>query len=244
MATPSKAVHFKSPAEVLNAYDKQEVPAFALFCTKQLICKYQGDDQDTGHQTLQFWVDNLFRQQSAAIYTVCFFESVPKDGIKDNSPYDCSFNFRFCDSPMGYLQPELYGMVGGGQQALLNELQALRLEVKTMKEQLDAEPEETEQPEKKTVGEMLLSGVEPFIPLLAEKIIGAVFPQKPQVSRISGIYDNTVSPMEQLKVNDAVDKLRKGVPDIAAVLEKLALFYEKTPNLFLVYIKNFREMKI
>lgn len=248
MATPSKAVHFRSPAEVLDAYDKQEIPAFALFCAKQLIAKYGGTDAEEGRQQLEFWVGNLSKAQSAAIYTVCFFEEVPEKGIKDNSPYDCSFNFRFIDMPMGYLPEALHRVAGGGGLDLANKLEALTMQVKHLQEQLNEEPEDQDdKPEKKSIGETLLASLEPMLPVIAERVIGALFPPpKPPgaVSRLSGLMGGSmVPPHEQLRINDAIGQLRKRVPDIADILEKLAAIAVKTPNTFDVYMESLRAMK-
>jgi len=248
MATPSKAVHFKTPAAVMDGYEKQDVPAFALFSGSQLICKYQGDDMDQGKQTLQFWITHLVKEQSAAIHTIAFFEDVPAKGIKSNTPYDCSFNFRFLDTPMGYLPPELYNLVGGGQRQLIDELTALRLEVSDLKKQVEEGPDEPDEVEKPGIGAIMLKSFEPLLPVLADRVIAALFPPQPgqgHVARVSGLgIGEQVSAQEQLRVNDAVRRLRKTVPDIADIMEKLARLSEVQPATFNTYMAMLRSMNI
>lgn len=246
MPTPSKAVHFDKPKAVLDAYRKQDIPAFALFCSKQLVSKYQGDDIADGEQALAFWVKNLMQDERAAIYTVCLYEEVPPKGIKDNTPYDGSFNFRFFKYPAGYLPEDISRTVGGGMDKLFEKLESMQEEIKELRELKDQPVVELKPPPDNSVGAVILRQVEPMIPLLMNRLVEWIpMPgDKKKASHLSGVLGApaTRDPEERIKI--AIETLKDATEDLPALLEKLALLSIKNPIAFKGYMTLFANMNI
>ena len=251
MPTPSKSVQFRSAEQVLEAYESRNVAAFAIWQGKQFLFKYEGDSLEEGAGLLSKWVEMLESNESSAIYTVCVYEELPANGkIKDNTPYDGSFNFRLQNTPSGYLPPQQYvnyQQHGGNLKVLLDKLQAQQTQIEHLQQQLN-EPEEEEENSLGMVGKLLEHPVlGPVIsPLLeklangiAEKIVGNDEPAA-NLRRVSGIGDSEADQ----RILNALQQLEKNVTDLPAVLEKLALLSEKRPAQFRLYLGMLTSMKL
>ncbi len=247
MATAPKSVQFNDPRKVIDAYKKQDIPAWGLFVSgiggMQLITKYQGEDIKTGEQALKFWVNNFQLDGTSAIYTLCFYEDVPATGIKNNTPYDGSFNFRFYEKSVNYLPADIHAQVGGGYDKLYDKFNEVSEQLKVLQERMDEEPEE--QKEKLTLTGVLLEQIKPGIPLLMQRLValiplpGEAGTNKP--THLSGIVINTrLSEDERIQV--AVAELRSHVPNLAELLEKLALMREKQEVYFNMYMEQLLKM--
>jgi hypothetical protein len=244
MPTPSKSVHFHDAESAIEGYEKAGTPAFGLFCGRQLISKYQGGNMDEGKAALSWWLEHFDEMKSAAIYTICLYEEVPVKGIKDNTPYDGSFNVRFVDVPIGGLPREVYMQYGGGNaNAMLKELGELRQQVKELQD-AGAEEEE-ENPPKRTMGDVMITALESQIPKLANHLSDYIFGLTAKTPAIMNGVTTTATPtVEKDRMYKACDQLAESVPDIAEVLEKLVLISRSKPDEFKLYIKALRLMDV
>src|SRR5579863_7374673 len=84
-------------SDVVEAYEEQEIPAFAIFHDSQLRVKWcPGDDEGIGEgaEKLETHLKRLESSGSYAIYTLRVYDN-PGGSIKSNTPYDSSVNFQF-----------------------------------------------------------------------------------------------------------------------------------------------------
>jgi hypothetical protein len=235
MPTPSKSVQFSTVDAVIAAYENREVPAFAIWCGKQFLFKYEDSDIEQGKETLLEMLQLLQSNHSAAIYTLSVYEDL-KGKIKDNTNYDGSFNFRFQEHAIGYLP----GMPGGTN-AIQTELAALRLQVKKLQEENEGEEEENKLG---IVGEILQHpAVEPVVPVLIGRLVDLLFPEEPaKTARVAGINVSEVSDND--KVREAITRLSESVPDLPDLLMKLAMISVKKPSSFKFYMSTLRGMSV
>lgn len=150
-----KGVQFSGADQVLNAYRSRELAPFALWCGKQFLFTYEGENLDEGEADLRTWLDNL--KDSAATYTLTVYRSVPDDGITAQTPFHGSFNFKLLEKPLNYLG-EAYGIAGGNWKHLAEELQAYKAENADLRAQvaeLEAELQELEKEKESGLGGML-----------------------------------------------------------------------------------------
>ncbi len=179
-----KSVQFQNINHVVDAYNMRSVPAFSIYQGKQLLIKYEGEDQDEGSQLLNNFLTML--QDSAAIYTLCVYEEFTGK-INDKTPYHGSWNFRFSAVPAGYQQ---------GSTALQG-MQREMAELKEMisRKQIEQELENQENSDADPVSDMMdkINGiishpiVERFIPVLLNALnvgqasLQPASPQQPAV---------------------------------------------------------------
>lgn len=91
----SSACQFRGLDQTMSAYIANDVPTWALKNgPNQLLFKYDGVDESEGSQALAACLKMLQKGGSAAVYTLCVYDDWKKGGkIKNNTPYDNSFNF-------------------------------------------------------------------------------------------------------------------------------------------------------
>lgn len=236
MPTPSKSIQFSSVDAVVAAYENREVPAFAIWCGKQFLFKHEGNNIDDGKETLIDMLELLQTNQSAAIYTLAVYEDV-KGKIKDNTPYDGSFNFRFQEYAVSYMPG-----VPGGANAIQSELAALRLQVKKLQDEKEDDDGENKLG---LIGEILQHpAVEPIVPMLVGRLVDLIMPETPaKTARVAGI-DLSPDITDNEKIREAIKKLNESVPDLADLLMKLAQISVKKPASFKFYMSTLRAMNV
>ena len=87
------SVQFFGADNVIKAAENRKCPAWAIFQGKQFLFKYEGSDLNESQDFLEKILENL--QDSVSVYTIRFYEEAVK--IKENTPYDGSFNFRMLE---------------------------------------------------------------------------------------------------------------------------------------------------
>jgi hypothetical protein len=245
MGTRTIPVHFDTVAKAVTGYEKNDIAAFGLFNGEQLITKYQGDDLNDGKQILKWWLNSFVNDERAAIYTVRLFEEVPVNGIKNNTPYDGSFNCRFFRHTSGFLPEPLHQFAGGGMNALMDKLTDMQSEIKLLKEKVDEEPAAPEaESVDGSIGAVILRQVEPLLPAVMAKLVEWI-PVPKGATHLAGImHDSNISQDADIRIAAAVDVLKEKVTDLAPLMEKLALMATKQPTAFDVYKKMLLAMRI
>lgn len=223
MATPAKSVQFRELDEVIQAYQENNSPVFAIFHNESLIRKYTGDDIDEGCQQLAKELVKL--ENSAAIYTLRIYDSIPDKGaIRSGTPYDGSYNFRFRE----------YDAVSGTKKT---DPQLLEL-LGRMNDRLDDLEEEREEkangagvgwigellanPEIKNIAMGVLSGV-------LQSVVGSL--KLPTPATVGDVPNG--DPLQL-----ALNTLAKNDPNIVEHLQKLAAISEQNKPMFKMLLQT------
>lgn len=237
MSTQSKSVQFRNAADVVAAYLSRDVATFAIFCNRQLLFKYEGDSVEEGEQNLTEMLELLERNQSAAIYMLAVYEET-SGKINDKTPYHGSFNFRFQD-----LQDNFKG---GNMHALQSQVNALTVQVQKLTEENAGDEEEEDDYGLGKVGRILNHpAIQPLLPGIGQKLVDFIMPENNpgHTARIAGI-EVTTDPLNEKKINEALQILNREVSDLGDVLLKMAAFAQKKPNQFKFYISALKGMKL
>lgn len=225
MSGISQSVQFASIDEVLGAYMNRQVPAWSIWQKTQFMFKYEGRDIEQGAAMLQKHLQVLSR--SAAIYTLKVYEDLPKTAkIKSNTPDDGSFNFRFVDSPYstnGY---------NGGNNALLQEIAELKLQIAALQEQGEDDTDDSlgmlgKIMEMPGIGEAVAG----LLPVVIGKILGA--PVAPQAQALAGVPG-------KMSLKDALQILKEKDPLFEDHMIKLATLAQNNPAQFTHVISMIR----
>ena len=223
------AVHCDNIDAVTTYYTNRQTPSWAIFQKNQFLTKWEGDDMDVGSDVLEKFLEML--SKSAAIYTLCVYTDVPAGGIKNDTPYDGSFNFKLLEKPMGYLPGDAYAQVGGGWRELLGQLRekdnTIRgLEIQNQRLLLQVEDLQTEEPDQV---ERILNHpiVQELLPI-AKDAIGSLFAPKTE-ARING-------PSTEMQATHGGDntltELRLLIPDIDKLLFNFLALSKSKPSTF------------
>lgn len=244
----AKTVQYKSKESVIQAYKMRDVAPFAVFSGKQFLYSCIPEDVETGATNLEAYLDLLEDGQSAGIYTLTVYDDLqPGDKIKNNTPYDGSFNFRFLDQPLGYI---------GNGPAYINEMRTERLKLEKRIAELEAKQEGNGE-DANGIGAILNSPLmEIILPHLAPLISGIVgkltnglglndgqpgrqleeVPESSQLGAIPEIEPGT-------KIREALAVLVEKAPDLPDLLAKLARIAVSKPIQFKTYLIMLRSMK-
>jgi len=239
MATPVKSIQFRNIDDLLECYAGTEVPAFAIKMGKGVCFKYEGDSLEDGKQQLGALLDLIQRNESAGIYTLCIYESIPGEHITDKTEAGYSWNFRLND----------YGSSNNAQALgpmlqFMEEVKNLRKEVRELKEAKQEEPEN----KLGMIGDIMdIPAVQPIMMALAGKIgdwiSGGTVGQLKRVSGVPGGPADHYAWLQNEAFLSTIDRLYKGTDDFPALLEKLADMQEKTPGKYKMYIGMFSKMR-
>ncbi len=234
MSTP-KDVQFKGIENIMTAYDNMEIPAFSIWCGKEMNFKYEGDSMDEGTKTLFDYLELLRMQGSWAIYSLKVYEDF-SGKITNKTPYDGSFNFQLNTSP-NYID----GQAGGQLGMILSKMSALE---KRLDDQ-DAEDEEQDDYGMGVVGRVLMH---PAIQQLIPHVMGFLTSLKPKQMNAS-VNGVTVDPGQNqpplmVRYNDAIDVLQSVDPNFIETLEKLARLAKTQPDTYKGYVTMFGSMNV
>lgn len=232
------AVQFYGKDQVMDAVEKIECPAWAIFHSgNRLFTKFEEDDLNVSTATLEQALDMLMMNPNDAIYILKFFR-IPKgqNSIEINEKSVCnhsSFNFKTI-TPAAREQNQI---------GYFNQAASLTYEKRIMKlEQELKEAQAQEEPE--SIGSVLLDLLKQPNELAQIVNIGRVALGLPVqnygnsigATRIGGQNDTPAIPAnkeEQLeRLANAVDTLEKHDPDLVGHLEKLAKMAVENPKDF------------
>lgn len=212
------SVQFRDKDSVLTAYEDRGVPPFAIFQGKQFLFSFRGDNIDEGREYLQKILDMI--DHSAAIYTLCVYEDL-RDGekIKNTTPHDGSFNFRFNEYQPS--EARALGMPGNSF-----EVYELKKEIKELKEtieELKNSDEEEETTENKIIGTIERVMNIPGINDLILNFVGALKP-KQNITAIGA------APGEEEKAQKAFSELAEKYPIFADKVIYLRRLMDEDPK--------------
>lgn len=98
----NKGVQYNGIPAILKLHDNLQLVAWSLKYDKGLNCKYPNKQTESPsiHESKAL-LENVLQSFSAtsnyAVYTICFYEQVPKGGIKPSTEPDYTFNFTISD---------------------------------------------------------------------------------------------------------------------------------------------------
>lgn len=241
----SRSVQFRTADDVLTAFGHRKVCKFAIFADRQFIHRYQGNDFEEAEQQLTQLLEMLQANGSPAIYSLCFYEDLPKGAkITAKTDYDGSFNFRLQDNHLsGLVNPPARYDPG-----LKEEIKELRQLVLSLKEDQELDEQETqEEPGKKTIGEMLLAQIEPILPQIAQGLINKFLPgqvpgQELKSAMISGLHSGAFSEVDERRLIKAAEIMREKTPDIISLLEKFAALSKNNPVIYSIAISKIKDL--
>lgn len=243
MAT--EAVQIKGKADLLQAYRFQDIPAFGVWCKKDLHYSFVTDDIDVGAENLSKWLELVERSNNShATYRLALYKDVPDNGhIKNTTGYDTCFNFKLRD------YEDLPAQTGGSitnMMGLARELYDIKVQQQIILEHLQANEEEESIPATaptKSVGELAIEQLMPVIPKIAEGIASMIFPR---IGQVSGITLTDVVDTSYVDGVAALNRLRKVVPNPPGadlLICRLADLAEKKPDDFAFYLRSLMSMK-
>lgn len=236
MAGISSSVQFRGADMVLEAFDQRNIEAWALWQGKQFIGK------GIGREPLEWWLVNLQKMHSTAVYTLKVFEDIKDEKcIKEKTECDGSFNFRLFEpgdigAINGYYREGAGFMPPAVQKALQEQDAKIDRIVALLEDQADDE-------EPEPVGALGVIGQLLQEPEKLEKLIrvgkallgvGDPVPARVgSVNRLEGAAEEkTVGEDSVYRMASALDILEKHDPDFVAHLEKLAGIAEQKPDQF------------
>lgn len=174
--TISKSVQFRRPALVIAAYKARNVAPFAVWCNKQFLFKYEGNDIDEGVSYLESFLKMLEDSKSATTYTLCVYENPPGGKINSNIPFDGSYNFRFQDEYYRQDAMEIARTDNAVVTELNRRMELLQQQISALHDYIENKPDE----EPEAVGAAhLMKMIEPVLPQIAERLINIFLPAAP-----------------------------------------------------------------
>lgn len=240
------SIQFKGIDKVVTAYINNDVPIFALFCGRQLLTKYEGEDIQEGANFLREFLENL--DKGSATYALCVYED-PGTKVKSNTPYDGSFNFKLEEKP--YPSQSITGL----DERVNNRVADLENKFNLLMQKLDEQDkEELEESAPGGLGAVLNGLLEnPEIQrAIASRVIGLVDKILPApaadpglravpsegLGKVGSVQNGPAQQVNQLtsseidRLNQAIEILAKHDQLLGSHLAKLALVAETEPGKF------------
>jgi hypothetical protein len=235
MASISRTVQFRSIKDVIDAYRESGIPSFTIVSgigkAAQVLFVFECETVEEGEQYLNQLLPKL--KQSAAIYTMCLYKTVPEDGICNDTPFRNSFNFQFSS------YAEMQSVSGPTDNALMSRLEALALEVKALREEKETGPGDDNN--MGMIGAVLKDPtLGPIIQrlgmALGEKLAGFITNNSYTSTAMSGVNQAPVQEsqeQQQDKLSQAVQILAGVDPNFVNNLHKLAMMAQKDPGKYM-----------
>lgn len=242
----SRSVQFRRAADVIEAYENNNVPSFAITSgtgkAAQMLFIYETDDMNDGVQYLEGLLTKL--QHSAAIYTLCLYNRIPEGGIVSNTPYRNSFNFQLKQLPnQSSFLPE-FAQPGQMDNEYLSRLEALTVAVRELQAEKEEEP---------VAGQLGMIGALMEHPVLGpalttiatsigEKLAGLLTnnPKQTSMSGVPGVSNQaagaTASAGQEDRLHQALAVLRSIDPDLTENLYKLAVIAQRDPEQYKKFV--------
>ncbi len=260
----AKFAEFTKIPDIVEAYESQGIPAFAIFLDSQLRVKWEPGEEEGIEEGADKLTDTLQRLEgsgSFAIYTLRVYEN-PKGTIKNNTPYDSSVNFQFnrqrssLQAGMGSVETSYKG---ASYTDLAVENAILKKRVEDLEDEL-AKPESAEMGGVMGVIDKIsgLPGMDNVIGAIAAKLAGLLTGGNPGPAqydpRSTGHHEQPLSGSHSLsgipemdstrRIELSISELSKSVKDLPEILEKLARMAKQQPFKFNLYISTLRKMSI
>lgn len=249
----AEAVQLRGTPVILQAFDRIEIPTWALFYKRQCLFKCAGEDLEDSKAKLHGFLKQLEASNTSAIYQLAFYDGV-KDKKKirtvddaDNCYNVVLFNDEDYIAPGAVSRRDTYAALN----QRLDDI-AAQLAVR----QKEDEEEEEDEPEKVgSVGSRMLAFLDKLLdnPVVEQKI-GQVFSgwidnlvtaspsipitmhEQPREIGAMGAVPTaaTEKPMitqeQALKIQASIEILATADPQLGDHLEKIAQLAQKNPN--------------
>jgi hypothetical protein len=239
----SNAIQFRGQEQVMKAFEMNNMPNWSIWNGQNMM--FVGDEGDISENAdlLLQAMEMLKDGGSEAAYTLKVYKTVPNGGIKNNTPWDRSFNFSIynSNSPGSPFQQRTNAVLGVIDQRF-EQLKADMLE--RVFDKIDKEDAEEEEAAKKGPGgfigmvngllenpqikEVLMSKVAEFVGniLGTNKAVGAIG-ALPEKNNAVGLHLEA----DQIeKINQAIAILAEHDPKIGDHLLKLAALARDNPS--------------
>jgi hypothetical protein len=220
-------------------------PIFSVWQGKNL--KFQSTDEDLqrGQDLLLSNLEALRQTGSDAIFTIRFHKQTDRDGfVTDKTPYVGSFNFKVAEAQQ---LGNLAGTDTTSYNPVLNKLDQILQQQNELQSRIAAleETEEEEEDTKQTDIMGLISGIAqtPIGQQIVTSLLGAITrnmaPQQPtqQTVGLAGVPDD-----EDLKIDEAIERLKAVDDQLGNDLLKLAEIAENNKGMFDMLISSLRKM--
>lgn len=254
--------------DVVEAYEDQGIPAFAIFHDTQLKQKWQPAKDEgisEGAAKLESFLTRIKESGSGsyAIYTLRVYDD-PGGSIKSGTPYDSSVNFQFNRER----DPKSAG-IGSVESYKGASYTDLAVENALLKKRVEDLEDELENPEKGDGGAIgmidkisQLPGMDNVIGALAGKLaqllsgnkqVNEYIPQEdPRHNPSGGGQDfsnmSSLSGIPNLddtkRIDIAISELGKVVRDLPDILEKLSRMSKQQPFKFNLFLSTLRNMQV
>lgn len=122
---------FRGKDAVITAYEFNKVAPWALFVGKDPMFSYEGQDLEVGAAELGEVIQSLIDNGMQGTMQLKIYREVPRGGIVNTTPHNFSFRFQL------YLDDEF-----NSRNPLQLQLQAMKEEIRKLKEEPDQEEEE------------------------------------------------------------------------------------------------------
>jgi hypothetical protein len=243
------AVQFTNKDDVLEAYKRMKVAPWAIWCGKEMNFSCSDKNQSVCEAELAEYLEMLDRNEMPAYYALRVYDDLDGEKINNKTPYSNSFGFRLTESAAGYKRSAggdggMSGQTVGSlrkqweqEQALINEIKALRMEVQEMRDGDDGDDEDEDYGLGK-IGRILQH---PTIAPMAQQLLGAftgMLNRSHPAGQIAGV------PGDPEKIQAAMQILTDCIPDFPDILNKLATMAQKQPAQLKLYCNALREMQI
>jgi hypothetical protein len=223
------SVQFRSSEAVLTAYENSNCPAWSLWQGGQLLFKFAGKTAEEAISALSNVLEML-GESSNAIYTLKVYEDLGKDKLKNNTPYDGSFNFRLNADSQELNQSQYRNY--SGMKELQTQIAALSARLEAREAEGEEEGEEEDETERQLgkIGALLNN---PVVQQLAGLLFrGTNLAPAPGPRAVASLGNVPPAPDQDQQINQALTILKEKDPKLGEHLTKLAQIAQSSPANF------------
>lgn len=239
-------IHFRGKDAILEAYERQGIPACTLVSGKDIIFCYDGDSIEQGSAELGEFIDALKVGLSQGVYTLRVYKNPPKE-INLSTKQNLSFKCRILD-------PDEMEEKNNGYAQRFYEKRISDLEAK-LSGMPDEEEEEMPIWQSTVAGILQRPDVQNFLMTkifgIVEKFFGPAGQQP--AAAVSGVPEavqstaekamidatalyNGLSPEQRQRMDAAIGVLLQNDPEVGTNLLKIAMFLQKDPGKYRTYL--------
>jgi hypothetical protein len=224
------SVQFRSSEAVLTAYENSSCPAWSLWQGGQLLFKFAGKTAEEAISALSNVLEML-GESSNAIYTLKVYEDIGgKEKIKNNTPYDGSFNFRLNADSQELNQSQYRNY--SGMKELQTQIAALSARIEAREAESDDDDEEEDETERQLgkIGALLNN---PVVQQLAGLLFrGTNLAPAPGPRAVGALGNVPPAPDQEQQISQALAILKDKDPKLGEHLTKLAQIAQSSPANF------------
>ena len=244
----SSSIQFREVENVLSAFENRKVEAWSISQGKQFMFK------GIGYEDFKTVVETLSESQSNATYTVSIYEDITDiKNIKNNTPNDGSYNFKFNDELSNNNYEKRIGYTGKADNLILSKLAGIEDRLNRIDEEVI---EETKPQTLGVIGDILAHpAIAPIAPKIIETFLQLIMgkqeapPQNnyqlQQVPKINAQQNNpgyasaSISGINEDQIlHETIAKLKIYDAKLLEHLQKLLLIAENDNSTFNIIVKS------